>query len=134
MKFSDFLLFEDDLIKLSYPDFKVEFNDNLYHSLKKRIKFRTNLTKDQLQTKLQNGVNKMMKSIENNTLKTDKDICIKYSISFFKVIFRVYLNSKTIKLKTILTDKMEDFDSYRMILDEFYFNLDNNYYMITIDE
>lgn len=134
MKFSDFLLCEDDLIKLSYPEFKVVFNDNSFHSIKKRIKFRTNLTKDQLQTKLQNGVNKMMKRIENNTLKTNKDICIKYSISFFKVIFKVYLDTNTIRLRTILTDKMEDFDSYRMILDEFYFNLDNNYYIISIDE
>lgn len=76
----------------------------------------------------------MMKRIENNTLKTDKDICIKYSISFFKVIFKVYLDTNTIRLRTILTDKMEYFDSYRMILDEFYFNLDNNYYIISIDE
>ena len=134
MKFSDFLLREDDLIKLTYPEYKIIFNDNSYHSLKKRINFRTNLTKDKIQTKLQNGINKMMSRIENNTLKSDRDICISYSISFFKVIFRVYTDSNTIRLRTILTDKMEDFDSYRMILDEFYFNLDNNYYIISIDE
>lgn len=134
MKFSEFLLREDDLIKLSYPDYKIHFNDNSFHSLKKRIKFRTNLTKDQLQTKFQNGINKMMSRIENNTLKSDRDICISYSISFFKVIFRVYTDSNTIYLRTILTNRMTDFDDYRVVMNEFYNHFDDDCYMITIDE
>ena len=76
----------------------------------------------------------MIQRIENNTLKTDKDIFITFAISKFKVILRVYTNTKTIILNTILSNAMTDFDTNRIVLNEFYNHFDDDCYMITIDE
>ena len=76
----------------------------------------------------------MIQRIENNKLKTDKLICITFAISKFKVIFKIYANSKTIKLISILSNSMTDFDTNRIVLNEFYNHFDDDCYMITIDE
>lgn len=76
----------------------------------------------------------MIQRIENNALKTDKDICITFAISKFKVILKVNSTSKIIKLITILSNWMTDFDSNRLILNEFYNHFDDDCYILTIDE
>lgn len=76
----------------------------------------------------------MIQRIENNTLKTDKDICITFAISKFKVILNVKESSKIIYLITILSNWMSDNYANRMILNEFYNHFDDDCYMITIDE
>lgn len=76
----------------------------------------------------------MIQRIENNTLKTDKDICIIFTISKFKVILNVKESSKIIYLITILSNTMTDFDDYRIVLNEFYNHFDEDSYIITIDE
>lgn len=76
----------------------------------------------------------MIQRIENNTLKTDKKICITFAISKFKVILTVNVSSKIITLNTILSNTMPDNFTNRMILNEFYNHFDDDCYMITIDE
>lgn len=76
----------------------------------------------------------MIQRIENNTLKADKDICITFAISKFKVILTVKEKYKTIILNTILSNAMTDFDTNRMVLNEFYNHFDDDCYILTIDE
>lgn len=125
---------EDKVLNLRHKDYLITINHSDVHSIIKRIRFRTSLTKEQIEQKIQNAINIMIQRIENNTLKTDKDICITFAISKFKVIFKIYANSKTIKLISILSNSMTDFDTNRIVLNEFYNHFDDDCYMIIIDE
>ena len=125
---------EDKVLNLSHKEYLIKINHSDVHSIIKRIRTRTSLTKEQIEQKIQNGINVMIQRIENNKLKTDKLICITFAISKFKVIFKIYANSKTIKLISILSNSMTDFDTNRIVLNEFYNHFDDDCYMITIDE
>ena len=135
MNFNNFNnLNEDKVLNLRHKEYLIIIKHSDVHSIIKRIRFRTSLTKEQIEQKIQNGINVMIQRIENNTLKTDKDICITFAISKFKVILSVKMSSKTIYLNTILSNSMTDFDTNRIVLNEFYNHFDDNCYMITIDE
>ena len=125
---------KEKVLNLRHKDYLIKINHSDIHSIIKRIRIRTSLTKEQIEQKIQNGINVMIQRIENNALKTDKDICITFAISKFKVILKVNSTSKIIKLITILSNSMTDFDSNRLILNEFYNHFDDDCYMITIDE
>ena len=125
---------KDKVLNLSHKDYSITIKYSDVHSIIKRIRFRTSLTKEQIEQKIQNAINLMIQRIENNTLKADKDICITFAISKFKVILRVYTNTKTIILNTILSNSMTDFDTNRIVLNEFYNHFDDDCYMIIIDE
>ena len=125
---------KEKVLNLRHKDYLIKINHSDIHSIIKRIRIRTSLTKEQIEQKIQNGINMMIQRIENNTLKTDSDICITFAISKFKVILKVNSTSKIIKLITILSNWMTDFDSNRLILNEFYNHFDDDCYMITIDE
>lgn len=125
---------KEKVLNLRHKDYLIKINHSDIHSIIKRIRIRTSLTKEQIEQKIQNGINVMIQRIENNALKTDKDICITFVISKFKVILKVNSTSKIIKLITILSNWMTDFDSNRLILNEFYNHFDDDCYMITIDE
>ena len=125
---------KDKVLNLSHKDYSITIKHSDVHSIIKRIRFRTSLTKEQIEQKIQNAINIMIQRIENNTLKTDKDICITFAISKFKVILRVYTNTKTIILNTILSNAMTDFDTNRIVLNEFYNHFDDDCYIIIIDE
>lgn len=125
---------KERVLNLRHKDYLIKINHSDIHSIIKRIRNRTSLTKEQIEQKIQNGINVMIQRIENNTLKADKDICITFAISKFKVILKVDSTSKIIKLITILSNAMTDFDSNRLILNEFYNHFDDECYIITIDE
>lgn len=125
---------KDKVLNLSHKDYSITIKHSDVHSIIKCIRFRTSLTKEQIEQKIQNAINLMIQRIENNTLKADKDICITFAISKFKVILRVYTNTKTIILNTILSNAMTDFDTNRIVLNEFYNHFDDDCYMINIDE
>lgn len=125
---------EDKVLNLRHKDYLIKIKHSDAHSIIKRMRFRTSLTKEQIEQKIQNGINIMIQRIQNNTLKTDKKICITFAISKFKVILTVNDNTKIITLNTILANTMPDNFTNRMILNEFYNYFDDDCYMITIDE
>lgn len=125
---------EDKVLNLRHKEYLIKIKHSDAHSIIKRIRFRTSLTKEQIEQKIQNAMNLMIQRIENNTLKTDKKICIIFAISKFKVILTVNVSSKIITLNTILSNTMPDNFTNRMILNEFYNHFDDDCYMITIDE
>lgn len=125
---------EDKVLNLRHKEYLIQIEHSEAHSIIKRIRFGTSLTKEQIEQKIQNGINIMIQRIENNTLKTDKKICITFAISKFKVILTVNVSSKIITLNTILSNTMPDNFTNRMILNEFYNHFDDDCYMITIDE
>lgn len=125
---------KEKVLNLKHKDYLIKINHSDVHSIIKRIRFRTSLTKEQIEQKIQNAINIMIQRIENNRLKTDKLICITFAISKFKVILKVDSTSKIIKIITILSNSMTDFDSNRLILNEFYNHFDDDCYILTIDE
>ena len=125
---------KERVLNLRHKDYLIKINHSDIHSIIKRIRNRTSLTKEQIEQKIQNGINVMIQRIENNTLKSDKDICITFAISKFKVILKVNVTSKIIRLITILSNWMTDNYANRLILNEFYNHFDDDCYMITIDE
>lgn len=125
---------KEKVLNLRHKDYLIKIKHLDVHSIIKRIIVRTSLTKEQIEQKIQNAINLMIQRIENNTLKTDKDICIIFAISKFKVILNVKESSKIIYLITILSNWMSDNYANRMILNEFYNHFDEDSYIITIDE
>lgn len=125
---------KDKVLNLSHKEYSITIKHSDVHSIIKRIRFRTSLTQEQIEQKIQNAINIMIQRIENNTLKADKDICITFAISKFKVILTVKEKYKTIILNTILSNAMTDFDTNRMVLNEFYNHFDDDCYILTIDE
>jgi hypothetical protein len=125
---------KEKVLNLRHKDYLIKIKHSDVHSIIKRIRVRTSLTKEQIEQKIQNAINLMIQRIENNTLKTDKDICIIFAISKFKVILNVKESSKIIYLITILSNWMSDNYANRMILNEFYNHFDEDSYIITIDE
>lgn len=125
---------KERVLNLRHKEYLIKIKHSYTHSIIKRIRFRTSLTKEQIEQKIQNAINNMIQRIENNTLKTDKRICITFAISKFKVIFDVDDKLKIINLITILSNTMTDFDDYRIVLNEFYNHFDDDCYMIIIDE
>ena len=130
----NFNLNEEKVLNLRHKEYLIKINHSDVHSIIKRIRFRTSLTKEQVEQKIQNGIDIMIQRIENNKLKTDKKICITFAISKFKVILKVDDITKIIILNTILSDKMPDNYTNRLVLNEFYNHFDDDCYMITIDE
>lgn len=125
---------KEKVLNLRHKDYLIKIKHSDVHSIIKRIRVRTSLTKEQIEQKIQNAINLMIQRIENNTLKTDKDICIIFAISKIKVILNVKESSKIIYLITILSNWMSDNYANRMILNEFYNHFDEDSYIITIDE
>lgn len=125
---------KEKVLNLRHKDYLIKIKHSDVHSIIKRIRVRTSLTKEQIEQKIQNAINLMIQRIENNTLKTDKDICTIFAISKFKVILNVKESSKIIYLITILSNWMSDNYANRMILNEFYNHFDEDSYIITIDE
>lgn len=125
---------KEKVLNLRHKDYLIKIKHSDVHSIIKRIRVRTSLTKEQIEQKIQNAINLMIQRIENNTLKTDKDIFIIFAISKFKVILNVKESSKIIYLITILSNWMSDNYANRMILNEFYNHFDEDSYIITIDE
>lgn len=125
---------KEKVLNLRHKDYLIKIKHSDVHSIIKRIRVRTSLTKEQIEQKIQNAINLMIQRIENNTLKTDKDICIIFAVSKFKVILNVKESSKIIYLITILSNWMSDNYANRMILNEFYNHFDEDSYIITIDE
>ena len=125
MKYSN-LLNEKIIWNLNCPGYKIFVNDIVGHELEVRIENRTNLTPEDVNNKIQHGLNKIITFIEYNKIP-EKTICLNYIYSKFKVIVKIVNKTfipdskstiKKIYIKTILGKGMHATNTFDLNIEE----------------
>ena len=123
MKFADLLQEAASDWNLEYPDYKIIVNDTEDHPLIPKMKSRTNETLETMNSKVQTGIDKMMKNFLFQKQFNYKTYCIIYNKSRFKIILKANKILKQIIFDTILSYGMHQSDTSDINLQESqYFN------------
>nr|DAS01843.1 MAG TPA: hypothetical protein [Caudoviricetes sp.] len=118
MTFTELLIEEPSDWDLKYPDYKIHINDTEDHPLIPKMKSRTKETLETMNSKVQTGIDKMMKNFLFQKQFNYKTYCIIYNKSRFKIILKANKILKQIIFDTILSYGMHQSDTSDINLQE----------------
>lgn len=118
MTFTELLIEEPSDWDLKYPDYKIHINDTEDHPLIPKMKSRTKETLETMNSKVQTGIDKMMKNFLFQKQFNYKTYCIIYNKSRFKIILKANKILKQIIFDTILSYGMYQSDTSDINLQE----------------
>lgn len=101
--------------------YTIEINDSIEHSILDRIKDRTDIKINDMNSKLQAGIDYILNKANKDFFKKDINyIDLKYTKSNFKVIFMIKPKTKYLRISSIFSLDMETKNSLHWEIKEFF--------------